>query len=641
MDWIDPKHQTGEFDAPEPAAPTGAAPKRRPRRKSLASQLQAALAQPTRVWGEAFDQSLAQLKWKRGLSLESTFLFSAVSCEQAEVLVRAGVSAKKLSSIVSKADIDQAMTQSMQISQVVGLMDRPLEAIATQWLDDSEAYASAALGVAALAWHLPFHAERPGNDWLTQWLQNLTDRIHGYKPDLEEAVLCHLIAQCEMPLLLSVATSASRRVAIPEATRAMDHLAEYLERGMDEPGPWLVHGASYLRAALASVVRCRVLANSLGLRKWYPPQARALVYLLKHAARWSRPSGTQMLAAKKLSPKYKAVWNALRDQSGRPKELMLACGYAGIGETSRKELLSVAKKSPKKKKPKKLPALTHYDADASTAVMRCDWKHKGGQVAIDFSEQAPKLEALGPKGKAVIDGNWSISVLRDGQAQIQLDDWQEVCWFSDEDADYLELEAKFGPKAKVQRQVLLLREQRVLLLSDSLLCQTNDQWQISSRIPLGEGTKVSSPKKTTEVLLGSGNSKCLVLPLYLPEWKRQLMDSASLTASDSELIATSSTLGSSRLYMPIAISLCPSHATDQFTWRRLTVGEDLRLVGADEAVAFRLQYGQEQLLLYRTLAASRRRTALGMHTMADFYAGTFDAETGEPSTLLEVEPPDA
>ena len=91
------------------------------------------------------------------------------------------------------------------------------------------------------------------------------------------------------------------------------------------------------------------------------------------------------------------------------------------------------------------------------------------------------------------------------------------------------------------------------------------------------------------------------------------------------------------LYAPLFIDLNSTRRTKALTWRQLTVGEELRIVGSDEAVAFRVQIGQDQWLIYRSLAPATRRTALGMHTAADFYIGRFDADEGEVDTIVEVE----
>ncbi len=638
MDWIDPRHAAMAMQIQEEITPEtkgkrqkggksrGAVAKLKP----MSKQVTAALSQPLEVWTSAYDHGLSRLKWPNGVSPENLFLWSALMQEQAEVLVRAGMSAKKLAAIIAESTLRTDEEEASALAEVVGLMDQPLETVAFGWVNTADAFPKSALGVAAIGWHLPEHARRPGNEWLTQWLQLVVERMITYTPDLEESVICHLVLQCEMPLLIGLATSASQRTALHEASKAMDNLAEYLERSEEAPAPWLAHGATYLRAALASVVRCRVLANALGLRKWYPPQQRALAGLLKHAARWSRPNGTQLLAAGATSPRTKSIWEALVKQTKNPKGLQAAMHCSGL-------LVTPGVNAHKSVRNHKLPPLTVYCDDAAGVVMQSDWRKKGSRCAIDFSDSEICLEVLGPKGQPILAGEWTVGVELEHQAQLQLDEWSEVCWFSDDDVDYLELEAKFGQHARVQRQALFFREDRMLLLADALLCDQAGPWSLASRIPLAADARFEPTKKTTEgFVVTPGGARCLTLPLHLPEWKRQLA-SGGLEVENDILLAHQQHTGQ-RLYVATLISLQNSHAKQPYTWRQLTVGDDLRIASPEEAVAFRVQIGSQQWLIYRSLTLPKRRTALGMHTLAEFYAGRFDVDSGDADTLLEVEP---
>ena len=636
MDWIDPRHvaaaarlELAETDAPSKR------PKRKPSKeklpenhKTMTKQVAAALSQPLDVWTSAYDHGISRLKWPQAVTPENTFLWSTLMQEQAEVLVRAGLSAKKLAAIIAEKAARSEEDKIAQLSAVIGLMEEPLESVAFSWLQTADAFPKSALGIAALAWHLPEHARRPGNQWLTQWVQSVVERTVTYIPDLDESVICHLVLQCELPLLIAVATAGSKRSVLSTASEAMDHLAEYLERCDETPAPWLAHGATYLRAALASVIRCRALANSLGLRKWYPPQQRALSQLLKHAARWARPDGTQLLAAGHNAPRTQALWQALVKQTRNPKSLQAAMQVAG--------LLPAGDVKEQRYSFSKLPKLTHYCADAACVVMQCDWGKKGSRFALDFSDSEICIEALAKNGTPVLAGEWTVQVELEQQAQLQLDEWGEVCWFSDDDVDYLELEGKFGQHARVQRQALLFRQDRMLLLADALLCDQVGQWSLSSRIPLAGDAKFEPAQKTTEgVIVTAGGTRCLTLPLHLPEWRRQAT-SGSLDANDETLNSQQRGNGQ-RLYTATLISLRGAHAKKPFTWRNLTVGEDLRIVGADEALAFRVQIGKQQWVIYRSLAQPVRRTALGMHTLSEFLAGRFDTDDGNFDPLLVVE----
>ncbi len=643
MDWIDPRRVAPASLAESAQSTADAAPRAQQRatgrkagkqEKKMNKQVTAALSQRLEVWTSAYDHALSRLKWPIGVTAESSFLFSALMQEQAEVLVRAGMSAKKLAALISEQSARSDEQRLEQLSQVIGLMEQPLETVAFGWLHTADAFPKSAMGVAALAWHLPDHARRPGNEWLTQWVQGVVQRIATYQPDLEEAVICHLVNQCELPLLIGLATAGSQRAVLQTASEAMDNLAEHLERGAESPAPWLAHGATYLRAALASVVRCRVIANHLGLRKWYPPQQRALSELLKHAARWSRPDGTQLLAAGHTAPRSQALWETLFKQTRQPRSLRTAMHCSGLLRSS----TGITKDSSSRKS----PALTYYSCDAACVAMQSDWRKKGSRFALDFSDTEICIEALGPKGAPLLAGEWTVQVELDKQSQLQLDEWSEVCWFSDDDVDYIELEAKFGQHAKVQRQALFFRQARLLLLADALLCDLPGAWSLSSNIPLAGDTIFEPAHKTTEGTLVTGHGgRCLVLPLHLPEWRRQLpapsSDLPRGLSCDGETLVAQQSSQHERLYAATLISLRGSHAKQPYTWRHLTVGEELRIVGSNEAVAFRVQIGAQQWVIYRSLAQPLRRTALGMHTLSEFFAGRFDPDDGDVDTLLEVE----
>jgi hypothetical protein len=128
----------------------------------------------------------------------------------------------------------------------------------------------------------------------------------------------------------------------------------------------------------------------------------------------------------------------------------------------------------------------------------------------------------------------------------------------------------------------------------------------------------------------------LVLPLYLPEWQTA-MSTGSLACETSQLVFQNSSAGGRAIYSPLAISLCNRTNKQAYTWRQLTVAEDLRIVRRDEAVGYRIQLGKQQLMIYRNLDQVRRRSLLGVHTLCDFYLASFDKDSGQPETLVEIE----
>ncbi len=490
MDWIDPRY--AEADDASELTKGKSKEKRKGRVKPFHSQVAAALAQPLDVWSAAYGHALMRIKWPHGCTLESTWLWSAVIEEQAAVLARAGVPAKKLAALLTEPASEQSAADAEQesLSKVIGLMDQSLETIAYQWLDSADTSPRAALGIAAVAWQIAEHAQHPSANWLTQWLQDVVDRITKYKADEEDAVLCHLVLQCELPLLICLTTAGAKRMVQAEASKAMDHLALLLERGEDKPYPWLVHGATYLRAAIASVLRCRVIADALGLRKFFPPQQKALASLLKHAARWTRGDGTAFLGAAQSSPKSKAIWESVVKLAGHSKSLGAALQCVGVKGDRAIDV--------KKLSHSQLPDVSHYCDQAGCATMQSDWRHKGSRFAFDFSDNEIFIEALGPKGHPLLSGEWNVHVELNGQQEMQLGEWEEVCWFTDKEVDYIEVEAKFGQFAKIQRQAMLFRKERLMVLADALIGTTEGQWQLRSSFPLASGVTFEPAEKTRE-----------------------------------------------------------------------------------------------------------------------------------------------
>lgn len=633
MDWIDPRFAE-EIKAESEDAQGTSSKSGKSRRKTLVSRTRAALAQSIDVWSAAYDHALSRVSWPKHITAESTFLWSCVLQEQAEILVRTGMSANQISGLaqnsptVGQEVADQASANRETVS---GLMSWPIETMATKWLDEADREADSAFGLIAFAWQLPEHAKRTGNNWLGPWLQDASDRVAKAKCDNEDSVLCELVLKCELPLLLGTVTGAGKRSLFAEAFEAMDNLALLLEQAEDQPARWLAYGSSYLRASLGSVLRCRMLADAMGLRKFYAPQRAALTKLLEHAARWARMGGSSLLGMPGLIPTAEAHWEALAKLAKKTKALTSTLTLSDLTtrELSRKDAKKQVVRS-------QLPPVTYYCDTARSALMQTDWHKRSGRMAIDFSDAPLNLEIIGPKGVSLLAGQWPLQVELDGQSQMQLDDWDEVCWYSDDEVDYLEVEAKFGDECVVQRQMMLFHEDHMVMLADALLGDREGKWSMQSSIPLGVGVRHEEATATREAwLVTPAEARCLVMPLAQPEWRKQLCNMKTCI-ENNHLIMRAAT-SAARLYSPVLISLQTNHADKPLTWRQLTVAEDLVIVPPSVAVAYRVQIAKEQWLIYRTLAEATRRTALGTHTIYDFFAGRFDGETGDVDILVEVE----
>ena len=72
------------------------------------------------------------------------------------------------------------------------------------------------------------------------------------------------------------------------------------------------------------------------------------------------------------------------------------------------------------------------------------------------------------------------------------------------------------------------------------------------------------------------------------------------------------------------------------TWRQLTVADTRINLPAWQAAGFRVQSGQEQWLLYRSLDAARNRTLLGCNVSCEFLLGRIKPR-GAVKRVLEIQ----
>ena len=96
------------------------------------------------------------------------------------------------------------------------------------------------------------------------------------------------------------------------------------------------------------------------------------------------------------------------------------------------------------------------------AVMRRNWNRDDERIAVLFAGQTCELELVA-SGRVAASGAWRFEIAQQGQQLQPVSDWESSCWYTDEDVDYLELEIELTGGVKLQRQIVLAREDRFLL----------------------------------------------------------------------------------------------------------------------------------------------------------------------------------
>ncbi len=102
----------------------------------------------------------------------------------------------------------------------------------------------------------------------------------------------------------------------------------------------------------------------------------------------------------------------------------------------------------------KLPPPAHHSEWAQTAILQPEWKRSSPRIVVAYSEHEVRIDFTIGRD-SLFAGAWDFEVSVDGAQAKPTGDWEEVCWVSDEDVDYLELEIPLEYGLNVQRQICL------------------------------------------------------------------------------------------------------------------------------------------------------------------------------------------
>lgn len=396
-------------------------------------------------------------------------------------------------------------------------------------------------------------------------------------------------------------------------------------------GEGLCHGTllSVWRPLLASWTRSAVIGESFKKNAWSASAAAQYAWSVTQALRWSRADGSQLLSGPGGVVWEKDFIATMLDLAGD------AADRSAATESLGKKIYS----DPKVKKSAAQPETADRCEWAGLAVLRTDWSRKAARMAVDFSGDVIQLE-ISAGGRKLFAGPWDFGTEADGTLLRPTNGWEEVCWYSDDEVDYLELSIDLVGGGTLERQVLLARDDDFLLLADNVRRPQADQITHTWSLPLAEEIAFEPNSETREGELVAEKPIAKVLPLALPEWRVDPRG-GTLAAEVEEGKATQLTLRQQQPFeaicAPLFIDLNPRRAQKQCTWRQLTVAESLETVSRDVAVAFRVQCGKQQWVAYRSLAQVANRTFIGQNVSSEFFVARFLAPEGESEEMIEID----
>ena len=297
-----------------------------------------------------------------------------------------------------------------------------------------------------------------------------------------------------------------------------------------------------LRPLLACWTRCWALGERLGRGCFRSAPLNQYEWFVRQALRLARHDGTHVfgngLFDRWDSDLFRAaLWFGGDGDDGEIAALVLPGGKAG-GKCAAD--------------PAELPSAATHSEWASVAVLRPKWSRSGERLTAVYADGLVSVE-LGCGKDVLFSGPWQLNVRRDGKAVMPVSDWKDVCWISDEDVDFLELEIELDGDLRVQRTMLLARKDRFLLLADAVLGNEPAKLEYLGVLPLQPGISFDGADESREGFLVGGKRRALVLPLALPEWRSDRRVGELAQSADG--LQLSQSAGGCCLYAPLLMDL--------------------------------------------------------------------------------------
>lgn len=412
-------------------------------------------------------------------------------------------------------------------------------------------------------------------------------------------------------------------------TRGWQAVERALDRYVNEEGTLPDVELACWPALAASWTRSRMMGENAGCASLSASSAARYQQLLGHLWRLRRPRGGYA-----FSPDAPTTTQAADDSFWRAARCYAAAGQRALIRTELKDGSPAGKAGrPASRSLASAPAPAMESEAAGLAILRPSWA-TSDRLVVDYRGGDLRCELVAG-GDVLLSGACGLALSLDGVSLTQEAAWEQVCWVSDDDADYLELQLSFSHEVRVQRHLLLAREDRFLFWADAVLGSTPGMLDYHCMLPLADGIAFQPAADTREGYLTGRRRRAAVLPLALAEWREE-PSAGRLAAGQRGLELSQMATRARALFAPLWIDLHPRRLARAVTWRRLTVVEDRSIQPSDVAAGYRVAVGREQWLFYRSLDACGNRTVLGHNLITEFFAGRFGRE-GVAEPLMEIE----
>lgn len=440
----------------------------------------------------------------------------------------------------------------------------------------------------------------------------------------------------ELGLTLSLLFSSSEELA-PFTDELRKRVSFTISDLTDGEGIPRAAAVESLRGIVASWIRVALLAKQAKVRVFDDEAQTQLEWLVRQSIVLSRAGGPPLFqppaadAASEEQRRGKDFFAAALHWEQNRDDAAYAAVLLGIGPEV------VSGRAKKRRQASKIElefeTPTLYSEWASLAVMRTGWDKKSPIVGVTFGERK-LLADISVHRTSLICGDVTPFISIDGQLVEFDSDIAEVCWHTDDECEYLELEVSLSNGWRLQRQYLFGKDDRFLWIADVVLGKDVAEIDYQCNWPVPTCGVLLEEETRDLTLANDGKPVASVIPAAASEW-RIARSRAELEISDNGLQHRYQTKAQAA-YIPLFFDLDKRRAGGQRTWRQLTVAEQLEIMALDVAAGFRVQTGDDQWMFYRSLGPRGNRSLLGQNTVAEFLAGRFHRD-GSLEEMVEVE----
>lgn len=412
----------------------------------------------------------------------------------------------------------------------------------------------------------------------------------------------------ELPLALAYLLPEIR-VCHDNALSAWSTVAAGLNELVDVDGVPPTSLVPLLPSLVASWTRTRAVAERLSDDVWQDPASRRYELALLGLAR--------------LHSVESGLWHACEKfELEKPTRRLMR--HLATGKFDRKRSANA----------EQLPSPAMHSEENKLGLLRSSWFSKAPRLTVSYVDTTTHVE-LFAAGEPILAGPWRLDVQFDNEPRPVTRNWQTVCWHSDKDVDFLEIETDLGNGLRAQRQLLLAREDEVLLVADAVFADRSGRIDYRASLPICTHIGFHGAEESREGHLVGDEVRALVLPLSLCEWRSDSRHGSLEVTSDGLTLRVARQ--GRAVYAPLLIDLNRKRAKQACTWRTLTVAEQRGVKPPDVAVGYRAQVGDANWLIYRSLSECGIRSLLGQQVKAEFLFGRMRADGG-CARLLEIEP---